>query len=103
MKVKNMISNKGNSIANQFIVSDCIIELPDDKYTGNMFQSYESNICLIAYQCGNTGFINKVFLDKKYWNYSQTTGKYRNMFLGEDKKATQKKIDSGEYILINLN
>ena len=44
-----------------------------------------------------------VQLDKQYWDYSVTTGKYRNQFLGETKAETQKKIDSGEYILTDLN
>lgn len=44
-----------------------------------------------------------IYLDERFWNYSSTTGKYRNIFLNEDKKATEKKIKSGEYKLINLN
>ena len=32
-----------------------------------------------------------------------TTSKYRNIFLEETKKDTEKKIESGEYILTNLN
>jgi hypothetical protein len=46
---------------------------------------------------------NNVELDQKYWNYSRTTGKYRNMFLSETQKETEKKIASGEYKLTNLN
>jgi hypothetical protein len=60
-----------------------------------LFQSYNSVIVKI--ENGIT------FLDRSTWDYSKTTGKYRNQFLGEDKKETQKKIDSGEYILTNLN
>ena len=45
----------------------------------------------------------KTYLDKKYWNYSVTTSKYRNIFLEETKKDTEKKIESGEYVLTNLN
>jgi hypothetical protein len=37
------------------------------------------------------------------WDYSVTTGKYRNIFLEETKKETQKKIDQGIYILTDLN
>ena len=44
-----------------------------------------------------------VELDRDKWDYSKTTGKYRNQFLGETKKETQAKIDSGEYILTDLN
>jgi len=45
----------------------------------------------------------KIFLDAEKWNYSKTTGKYRNLFLNEDIKTTREKIASGEYKLINLN
>ena len=88
MKVTNMTSGKGNKVANQFIIND------GQKTT---FQSYNSVICV------SDGKESKVYLDQYYWDYSVTTGKYRNQFLGETKKETQAKIDSGEYILTNLN
>lgn len=86
MKVQNMASSRGNKIANQFIITD-----------GNkeVFQSYSSVIV--------KRMEGKVYLDEYYWDYSKTTGKYRNQFLGETKKETQEKIDRGEYILANLN
>ena len=85
-KTTNMISNKGNKIANQFII-----------YTteGSIFQSYNSTIVKIEN--------GKTYLDLNKWDYSKTTGKYRNIFLNENKKETEKKIKSGEYILIDLN
>ena len=60
-----------------------------------LFQSYDSIICKI--ENGQT------YLDERFWDYSKTTGKYRNIFLGEEKKETTKKINSGEYKLTNLN
>lgn len=45
----------------------------------------------------------KVKLDAKYWDYSMTTGKYRNQFLGEKKWETEQKIKNGQYELTNLN
>lgn len=72
---------------NQLIVKDT---------NGTYFQSYDSVICFID----NNG---KVFLDSKLWNYSKTTAKYRNQFLGETSKETEKKIKSNEYTLTNLN
>ena len=63
---------------------------------GRYFQSYDS---IVAVKFHN-GFVH---LDENKWNFSKTTGKYRNLFLGETKKKTQAKIDSGEYILTNLN
>ena len=91
MKVENIESNKGNKIANQFIITDD---------NGNQFfQSYNSMIV----KKYNSYYLKPVELDKKYWNYSNTTGKYRNIFLGETITETKKKIKSGEYILTDLN
>ena len=64
---------------------------------GTFFQSYDSIIALKDNRDGKT------YLDETYWDYSKTTGKYRNMFLGETKKETGAKIKSGEYILTDLN
>lgn len=87
IKVRNMSSPKGNLVPNQFII-----------YTdeGRYFQSYDSIIAFIDNNCN-------VFLDEYYWDYSRTTGIYRNIFLMEDIKTTREKIKEGEYKLINLN
>jgi len=45
----------------------------------------------------------KITLDKSKWDYSATTGMYRNQFLGESITETRKKINSGLYALENLN
>ena len=87
MKVENLTSSNGNKVANQFVIYD------DDK---TIFQSYNAVIA-INYKDGRTE------LDERYWDYSKTTGKYRNQFLRETRKETEKKIASGEYILTNLN
>ena len=88
MKVKNIESNNGNKIANQFIIYDS----DGSKY----FQSYNSVIAKIDPA-------NNITLDQKYWNYSNTTGKYRNIFLNETIKDTRAKIKNGTYILTDLN
>ena len=63
-------------------------ELRDD--LGNTyFQSYDS---IIAKRDVN----GNITLGDD-WDYSKTTGRYRNLFLGEDKKETEKKIASGKY------
>lgn len=72
---------------NQFLITD------NGKTT---FQSYNSIIAV-----KEPG--KKTLLDSKYWDYSQTTGKYRNLFLGENKKTTEEKIKAGDYILTDLN
>jgi len=88
VKVKNMISDKGNTIANQFIITTS---------KGIFFQSYDSIIAFIPF--GN----KPVQLDKKYWDYSKTTGKYRNLFLRERKPETEQKIENKIYKLTDLN
>jgi len=60
-----------------------------------IFQSYDS---IIAIKEGKM-----VVLDKSDWDYSRTTGKYRNKFLNENKATTEKKIETGEYYLADLN
>jgi len=91
MKVQNMTSNKGNKIANQFIIKD------DDNV--EYFQSYNS---VIVKRIVGSSF-TAIFLDENKWDYSVTTSKYRNIFLNETKKETQKKIDQGIYELTDLN
>jgi len=88
MKVENFTNSSGNKVKNQFCIQD----------NGFIyFQSYDS---IIAKKEVNG---NNITLDKTYWDYSSTTGKFRNLFLGEKKSETLKKIKSGEYKLANLN
>jgi hypothetical protein len=77
-------SYNGNKVANQFIIygKDYIL-----------FQSYNSPIALKK--------DGKVYLFRD-WDYSTTTGKYRNEFLGETKKETLAKLKSGEYIPVDF-
>ena len=87
-KVRQMTSSRsGNPVANQFII-----------YTdeGTYFQSYDS---VIAFRDNN----RKITLDDYYWDYSRTTGKYRNEFLGEGIADTRAKIELGVYKLADLN
>ena len=95
-----MKAEQFNGAKNQFIIYS------ED---GVYFQSYNSIIVFIPKKAGknNNPYSTppewRIKLDERYWDYSKTTGKYRNLFLGETKKETQGKIDSGEYILTNLN
>jgi len=100
MKVENMTSSWGNKVPNQFIITtteyqDAIDMDNDVEY----FQSYGSIIVKRVWH------VNKwvVYLDKNSWDYSTTTSRYRNIFLGETTRETRKKIKSGEYILTDLN
>ena len=86
--VENMTGHSGREITNQFIIKT------KDK---TIFQSYSSIIAVVDYKK------DKTYLDKNEWDYSKTTGKYRNMFLNENITETRKKIKSGEYKLVDLN
>lgn len=72
---------------NQFIIST-----PEGTY----FQSYNSVIAFIDKQ-------GHVTMDKEKCDYSVTTGKYRNRFLGKDKRETEARIKAGVYTLADLN
>ena len=86
IRIENMMSCNGNFVPNQFII------YVDGK---EHFQSYNSIIAVKEN--------GRVTLDCHYWDYSRTTGKYRNLFLGESIEETRRKIRSGEYSLANLN
>lgn len=54
---------------------------------------------LYSYGTLIAGKVNgKVYLNQSKWDYSNTTGKHRNEFLGEGIAETRKKIKSGEYL-----
>lgn len=76
----NMISNvSGRPVANQFLIND----LDNCKIT---FQSYQSKIVEVDDS-------NKTITVYPDWDYSRTTGKYRNQFMldcGFDSLATKK-------------
>ena len=98
MKVENMTNSNGNKVANQFIITD--------ERDTRFFQSYSSIIAKVPVNSKfspDKMYFEPIELDRNKWDYSNTTGKYRNQFLGETKRETQKKIDSGEYILTDLN
>jgi len=85
--VQNMKGASGGVVPNQF-------EIFTEK--GKYFQSYST---IIAFK----PFSGKVQLDRGKWDYSQTTRKYRNLFLRETSQEIKNKIKGGEYILTDLN
>lgn len=86
--VVNMASPRSmRPVANQYQI------YTDD---GTYFQSYRT---IIAFRAND----QTITLDEDSWDYSRTTGKYRNIFLNENTAETRKKIKSGEYKLADLN
>lgn len=87
-QVRQMTNAAGKPVANHFTI---------ETSEGVYLQSYKSIIVFMPFEGGTT------LLDAKYWDYSTTTGKYRNMFLNETIDETRRKIDAGIYQLANLN
>lgn len=95
MTVHNMVSPRtGREVANQFIIEG------DGKTT---FQSYNSTIAVIDWNEHTV----KIGED---WNYSTTTGKYRNSFFYDNDfsdmadttkiKKVMKKVNEGGFALV---
>jgi hypothetical protein len=99
MRTENITGRRGNKIPNQFLMTDEGRGANGNFLKREVFQSYDSVIAIkTLWKDGE-----KIELDEKYWDYSRTTGKYRNIFLGETKKETEQKIKAGIYKLANLN
>jgi hypothetical protein len=83
----------GKDISNQFIICT-----DNEEY----FQSYKTIIAKKVYT--DNDILHKIFLDEDHWDYSKTTSKYRNLFLGDSNTAEARtKIKDGTYILTDLN
>ena len=89
VKVAQMLNDRGQAVKNQFYIFD-----QDNSVV--MFQSYNS-IIVKKYSDG------LVELDQNYWDFSKTTGKYRNVFLADKNQETERKIKQGIYKLVDLN
>ena len=96
MKVNNMVSPRtGREVANQFIIEG------DGK---TIFQSYNSTIAVIDWN-------EHTVKSGEDWNYSNTTGKYRNAFFRDNDfsdmadttgiKKVMKKVDEDGVALVS--
>ena len=86
-RIENMDGRTGRKVCNQFKI------FAED---GVYFQSYSTIIAFKPYGEG------KIRLSREAWDYSRTTGKYRNQFLRETKAETEKKIKAGIYELVDF-
>ena len=99
MSIENIKSKSHgfrNPHTNKIVNNHHVINLWNDKKE-LLTRFYSYGTCIV--QIVNS----KITLDKYYYNYSRTTSKYRNMYLGLDSKQLTKKIASGEIELANLN
>lgn len=84
ISVSNMRSDNGREVPNQFIIKTGY---------GVMFRSYNSNIAFVPND------ENIIYLGKD-WDYSVTTGRYRNAFLGMNKKELEARIKNGTAVIM---
>jgi len=78
MKVKHLKSHLGNPVPNHFTI----------EHNGIIyFQSYD-----VIVACIRRGI---TYLDRKYWDYSPTTARYRNEFLRLKNDEVKAKVASG--------
>ena len=95
-KVVPLSGRTGNPIANQYEIVSTL-----DGAKIRVFQSYDSIIVKVTYD--EFGLQETVQLDEYYWDYSRTTSKYRNQFLGMDTKEIKDGIKAGSIVLAALN
>ena len=93
VSVRPMTSRGGNELANQQIMSDP---------AGETFVSYGTKIAYRSHKRYEDGE-RRIVLDKNYWDYSRTTSKYRNEFLGFGVDECRRRISNGKIELADLN
>ena len=93
--ITNLINDRGNAVKNQFVITG-----EENGKKVATFQSYESRVCDIVYDCG-MGFEVLIRLGRD-WNYSQTTAKHLYSFLRQNgleilanKQAIEEAIERG--------
>ena len=90
MKVENMISSKGNTISNQFIIKDW-----HPQFDILTFQSYKSEIATLRkwnnwdIEQEKTIYTKETLILKgSMWDYSNTTRKYFKQFINSETPFT---------------
>ena len=93
--IANLINDRGNAVKNQFVITS-----EENGKVVVTFQSYDSRICDIVYNCG-MGFDVLVRFGRD-WNCSQTTAKHLYSFLRQSgikilasKQAIEEAIERG--------
>lgn len=80
-KIKNLTKNQ------------VVVQFSDGS---EIFNSYGKNI--VEYSKNH-----KIYFDKKYWNFSNTTSKWRNKYMGVDSKWVKDAIKNGIVKFKDLN
>lgn len=92
MRVQNVINNRGNSVANQFIIEGA----EHNGKRGTFFQSYQTMVAFVP----NDG--SRTMIDPAH-DCSRTTSKHCTQFLGMNTADRRKAVKAGDLILEDLN
>lgn len=92
--VKNLYSNNGNKVPNQF---EIIQEKKD--YCKHIFQSYSTIIATIEYKNNS----KEIIFDNNALHYSRTTKRYLYKFMLMNRKEIDKLIKLNKIKFKNLN
>jgi hypothetical protein len=88
MRVSQLINSGGRPVPNHFVI----------EYNGfKWLQSYNALVARIDVES------EEVELDQNYWEYSKTTARHRNAFLGMDNSEVKRHVDDGTFRLVDLN
>ena len=68
---------------------------------GKYLQSYDKIIAFVNEP--REGESRKVYLDKEYWNFSKSTARHRNSFLGLSNSYVNDAVRNNVFIMKNLN
>lgn len=93
-KVKNLYSNNGNKVPNQFEITQT-----KKNYCLHTFQSYDTIIAKIEYKNNS----KKITFDNNALHYSRTTNKYLYNFMRMNRKKIDKLIKLKQIKFKDLN
>lgn len=93
-EVVRIKGSTGRPVKNQWLI---------ETDQGTFFQSYNTIIAYRLKKKVGSHPVGRIFLDKRAWDISQTTARYRRVFLEEGAEETRAKLDSGVYKTAYLN
>ena len=93
-RVKNLYSNSGNKVPNQFEITQT-----KKNYCLHTFQSYDTIIAKIEYKNNS----KKIIFDNNALHYSRTTSKYLYKFMLMNRKEIDKLINLKQIKFKDLN
>ena len=96
IKAFNLNTNSGAPAQHQIVIT---YSTPTKEV--RLFQSY--GVLIARNTLNKKTYKRTCELSRNYWDYSRTTARYRNQYLGGDTKQVKKNLKNGVYCLASLN